>query len=104
MKDVNILNVLKLNIHQMVICMFCTGQRTISTVYQSRHERVTHLYLTRFCEINFSEESLELNQSKFSTLVRGSRLLNKILKFFFWKTELITSDHFGLSSSRDISH
>ena len=76
MENVNILNVLKLNIYQMLICMFCThcikkgvsikelhflcsdcGQRTISTVYQSRYKRVTHPYLTRFCKINFSEKS-----------------------------------------------
>ena len=68
MKDLNILNVFKLKIYQILIFMFRTAERTIHTVFQSWFNQITHSYPnpSRFREGSYDEISFKANQTKFS--------------------------------------
>ena len=61
MKDLNILNGFKLNIHQVHIFMFSTSQRAIPTVFQSGLETIAHGHPTQFREGGFKKKSFKLN-------------------------------------------
>ena len=58
--------------------MLRTDRGTITIVFQSMFQRVTHPYSTPFRKCNFSEKSFKFNQTKFSISTRGPRLWNKV--------------------------
>lgn len=79
MKDLNILNLLKLNFYQMLIFMFCNDLGTIVTVFQARFKRIAHSLSICFYDGNYIGKYFKLNQTKFLILLRGPHLWSKIL-------------------------
>ena len=80
MKKLNILNVFKLNIYQMLISM----HRIFIFLFLQFSKvdlKEFHLHiLLRFRVVNYNEKSFKHNQTKFSILSRCPRLWNKILR------------------------
>ena len=62
----------------MLLCIFCTCQGTIPTVFQSRLKIIGHTYAARDCNCN--EKCFKFNQIKFSILSQGPHFWNKLLR------------------------
>lgn len=77
MKELNILNLFKLNIYQILIFMPCTVAGTMPTVLKITLKRITPIHHTWFGKGKYKQKSFKLNQTKFSILSRCSRLWNK---------------------------
>ena len=77
MKHLDILNIYKLNLYQILNIMFQVKTNTIPETLQNKFKVIEHNYSTRYSEYSFKEPNIFFRVTKFSILSCGPRLWNK---------------------------
>ena len=78
MKHLDILNIYKLNLYQILNVMFQVKTNTIPETLQKKFKVIEHNYSTRYSEYNFKEPNIFFRVTlKFAISSRGPRLWNK---------------------------
>ena len=77
MKHLDILNIYKLNLYQILNIMFRARTNSIPETLQNKFKIIEHNYSTRYSEYNFKEPNILLRVTKFAISSRGSRVWNK---------------------------
>ena len=78
MKHLDILNIYKLNLYQILNIMFQVKTNTIPETPQNKFKVIEHNYSTRYSEYNFKEPNIFFRVTlKFAISSRGPRLWNK---------------------------
>ena len=75
----NILNVYQLYILNNTILMHQISTKTAPSVFLSKFKKPSHLYPTRFSNVNYIKPTYKLNKCKFQISVRGPYLWNEFL-------------------------
>ena len=76
MKHLDILNIYKLNLYQ-ILNMFWARTNSIPETLQNKFKIIEHNYSTRYSEYNFKEPNILLRVTKFAISSRGPRIWNK---------------------------
>ena len=76
MKHLDILNIYKLNLYQ-ILNIFRVKTNTIPETLQNKFKVIEQNYSTRYSEYNFKEPNVFFRVTKFAISSRGPRLLNK---------------------------
>ena len=77
MKHLDILNIYKLNLYQILNIMFQVKTNTIPETLQNKFKVIEHNYSTRYSEQNFKEPNIFFRVTKFAISLRGPHLWNK---------------------------
>ena len=77
MKHLDILNIYKLNLYQILNIMFRARTNSIPETLQNKLKIIEHNYSTRYSEYHFKEPKILLRVTKFAISSRGSRIWNK---------------------------
>ena len=77
--ELNILNVYKLNLYQVLIFMFKLDKNILPILFYSIFEKTNHMYPTRFSKYNYIQSKTYYSATKFSIVNRGPKLWNIIL-------------------------
>ena len=77
MKHLDILNIYKLNLYQVLNIMFRVKTNTTPETLQDKFKVIKHNYSTRYKEYNFKEPNILFRVTKFALSSRGPRLWNK---------------------------
>ena len=77
--SINILNVYQINILNNIILMHQISTKTAPSVFLSKFKKPSHLYPTRFSNVNYIKPTYKLNKCKFRISVRGPYLWNEFL-------------------------
>ena len=78
MFKMEVLNIYKLNIYQVLTFMFKIKTNTAPLVFRTQRKEIQHTYPTRCSKNSFVENQLVYSQTKFSVSSRGPRLWNNI--------------------------
>ena len=76
MKHLDILNIYKLNLYQ-ILNMFWARTNSIPETLQNKFKIIEHNYSTKYSEYNFKEPNILFRVTKFAISSRGSRIWNK---------------------------
>ena len=80
MKQMNILNIYKLNIYQVLLTfMFKIKRDNAPGTFRKGFREISHCYPRGFGQSNFLEGKILSNQTKFTVSFRGLRLRNRLL-------------------------
>ena len=77
MKHLNILNIYKLNLYQILNIMFRVKTNSIPENLQNKFKIIKHNYSTRYSKYNFKEPNILFRVTKFAISSRGTRIWNK---------------------------
>ena len=77
MKHLDILNIYKLNLYQILNIMFRVKTNSISETLQNKFNTIEQSYSTRYSEYSFKEPNNLLRVTKFAISSRGPRIWNK---------------------------
>ena len=77
MKHLDILNIHKLNLYQILSVMFRARTNSIPETLPNKFKILEHNYSTRYSEYNFKEPNILLKVTKFAISSRGPRIWNK---------------------------
>ena len=77
MKHLDILNIYKLNLYQILNIMFRARTNSIPETLQNKFKIIEHNHSTRYSEYNFKEPNILLRVTKFAISSRGPRIWNK---------------------------
>ena len=77
MKHLDILNIHKLNLNEILNIMFRVKTNTIPTTLQNKFKVIEHNYSAIYSEYNFKEPNIFVRVTKFAISSRGPRLWNK---------------------------
>ena len=77
MKHLNILNIYKLNLYQILNIMFRVKTNSIPESLQNKFKIIKHNYSTRYGKYNFKEPNILFRVTKFAVSSRGTRIWNK---------------------------
>ena len=78
LRSINILNE-QINILNNTILMHQISTKTTPSVFLSKFKKPSHLYPTRFSNVNYIKPTYKLNKCKFRISVRGPYLWNEFL-------------------------
>ena len=79
MTKMNILNIYKLNIYQVLNFMHRIKTNTALIVFHNNFNEINHSYPTRFSNNRFVEKKIFLTQTKFAVSSRSPRLWKNLL-------------------------
>ena len=77
MKHLDILNIYKLNLYQILNMTFRVRTNSIPETLQNKFKVLEHNYSPRYSEYNFKEPNILLRVTKFAKLSGGPRIWNK---------------------------
>ena len=77
MKHLDILNIYKLNLYQILNIMFRVKTNSIPETLQNKFKIIEHNYSARYSEYNFKEPNILFRVTKFAISSRGPRIWNK---------------------------
>ena len=77
MKHLDILNIYKLNLYQILIVMFRVKTNSLPETLQNKFKIVEHNYSTRYNEYNFEKTNILFRLTKFSISSRAPCIYNK---------------------------
>ena len=77
MKHLDILNIYKLNLYQILNIMFRVKTNSIPETLQNKFKVIEHNYSTRYSKQNFKEPNIFFRVTKFAISLRGPHLWNK---------------------------
>ena len=77
MKHLDILNIYKLNLYQILNIIFRVKTNSISETLQNKFNIIEQSYSTRYSEYSFKEPNNLLRVTKFAISSRGPRIWNK---------------------------
>ena len=77
MKHLDIVNIYKLNLYQILNMMFREKTNSIPETLQNKFKIIEYNYSTRYSECNFKEPNILFRVTKLSISSRGSRIWNK---------------------------
>ena len=79
LKSINILKVYQSNILNNTILMHQISTKPAPSIFLSKFKKPSHLYPTRFSNVNYINPTYKLNKCKFWISVRGPYLWNEFL-------------------------
>ena len=79
LKSINILKVYQSNILNNTILMHQISTKPAPSIFLSKFKKPSHLYPTRFSNVNYIKPTYKLNKCKFWISVRGPYLWNEFL-------------------------
>ena len=90
MKHLDILNIYKLNLHQILNIMFWIKTNSIPETLRNKFKIIEHNYFTRYSEHKFKEPNILFRVTKFAISSRGPRIWNKHSDKLLKTTDLLT--------------
>ena len=77
MQHLDILDIYKLNLYQILNIMFRARSNSISETFQNKFKIIEHNYPARYSEYNFKEPNILLRVTKSAISSRGPRIWNR---------------------------
>ena len=77
MQHLDILDIYKLNLYQILNIMFRVKTNSIPETFQNKFKIIEHNYSTTYSECNFKEPNVLLRVTKFAISSCGPRIWNK---------------------------
>ena len=77
MKHLDILNIYKLNLYQILNIMFRVRTSSIPETHQNKFKIIEHNYSARYSEYTFKEPNILIRVAKFAISSLGLRICNK---------------------------
>ena len=89
--SLKILNVYQINILNNASFMHRINTKTAPTVFLSKFTKPSHIYPTRFSQINYAKSTHKLNRCKYRISIRGPYIWNEFLSNKEKEIELTSS-------------
>ena len=78
LKSLKVLNVYQINILNNVFFMHRINTNSAPVVFLDKLTKTSHLYPTRFSQLNYTKPTRKLNRCKYRISIRGSYLTKNI--------------------------